>query len=98
LLYDSVVPVSPKTLEQFAARNVKVIPVPASQIAQECGESRAANTALFAVMAHVNCTGLPEEYLREVHAQGFAHKPKALAINREVYDNSILWLRGTTFA
>lgn len=86
LIYDNIIPVDSAVRDSFICRGVKLYGVPATEIAQKCGEPRAANTALYAILSRIGCTGLSEESLRYVLEQNFSAKPKALDINKRVYE------------
>jgi len=72
---------------QFPApEGVKVISVPATQIATEKGTSQAANTAMFGALMQAGNLGLPNEAYGNAFRVTFAKKPKLIPKNLEILE------------
>ncbi len=72
---------------QFPApEGVKVISVPATQIATEKGTSQAANTAMFGALMQAGNLGLPHEAYGNAFRVTFAKKPKLIPKNLEILE------------
>jgi 2-oxoisovalerate ferredoxin oxidoreductase beta subunit len=65
---------------------VKVISVPATQIATEKGATQAANTAMFGALMQAGNLGLPREAYGDAFRVTFAKKPKLIPINLEILE------------
>ncbi len=65
---------------------VKVISVPATQIAMEKGVQQAANTAMFGALMQAGNLGLPREAYANAYKVTFAKKPKLILKNLEVLE------------
>ena len=76
---------------QFQApEGVKVISVPATQIATEKGTSQAANTAMFGALMQAGNLGLPHEAYGNAFRVTFAKKPKLIPKNLEILEAGAL--------
>lgn len=72
---------------QFPApEGVKVISVPATQIATEKGAHQAANTAMFGALMQAGNLGLPHEAYGNAFRVTFAKKPKLIPKNLEILE------------
>ena len=80
ILYDSLA-------GQFQApEGVKVISVPATEIAKEQGATQAANTAMFGALMQAGKLGLPNEAYANAFRVTFAKKPKLIPKNLEILE------------
>jgi 2-oxoisovalerate ferredoxin oxidoreductase beta subunit len=80
ILYDSLA-------GQFQApEGVKVISVPATEIAKERGATQAANTAMFGGLMQAGKLGLPNEAYANAFRVTFAKKPKLIPKNLEILE------------
>ena len=80
ILYDSLA-------GQFQApEGVKVISVPATEIAKEKGATQAANTAMFGALMQAGKLGLPNEAYANAFRVTFAKKPKLIPKNLEILE------------
>jgi 2-oxoisovalerate ferredoxin oxidoreductase beta subunit len=86
VVYDSSIPVS-----EPPADGVRLVAVPATDLAGQQGVPRAANTVMLAALAHLNAAGLPRERLLEALDESFAKKPKLIPVNRKVFDAALAW-------
>lgn len=93
LLYDTVIHLTEEGKRAYTEKGIKLIGIPATEIAQSCNEVRAANTVFLAALAELKCTGLDAGTIRKVMEANFAPKPKVLTINQKVYDVSAEWIR-----
>ena len=73
--------------------DVRMIAVPATELAAANGSNRAANTVMLAVLVHTNATGLPEDAI--LHARDAALRKKAglIPLNTKVFDAGMAWCR-----
>lgn len=69
-----------------APEGVKVISVPATQIATEKGAHQAANTAMFGALMQAGNLGLPNEAYGNAFRVTFAKKPKLIPKNLEILE------------
>jgi 2-oxoisovalerate ferredoxin oxidoreductase beta subunit len=65
---------------------VKVISVPATEIAAEHGAKQAANTAMFGALMQAGNLGLPNEAYGDAFRVTFAKKPKLIPKNLEILE------------
>ena len=85
ILYDAVI-------GSFdAPPSVRVLAVPAQQLASENGADKAANTIMFGVLSALNITGLTLEGFHAALDQSFAKKPKLIPINRKIMEIGSHW-------
>ena len=73
------------------AAGVRILALPALEIADQAGASLAANTAMLAGLAHGDVCGIPAAQLRTVMEDGFRAKPALLDLNRRVFDTAAAW-------
>ncbi|HNU40584.1 MAG TPA: 2-oxoacid:acceptor oxidoreductase family protein, partial [Methanothrix sp.] len=80
ILYDSMA-------GQFQGpEGVKVISVPATEIATEHGAIQAANTAMFGALMQAGNLGLPKEAYGDAFRVTFAKKPRLIPKNLEILE------------
>jgi len=80
ILYDSLA-------GQFQGpEGVKVISVPATEIATERGATQAANTAMFGALMQAGNLGLPREAYGDAFKVTFAKKPRLIPKNLEILE------------
>jgi 2-oxoisovalerate ferredoxin oxidoreductase beta subunit len=80
ILYDSLA-------GQFQGPDgVKVISVPATEIATERGATQAANTAMFGALMQAGNLGLPREAYGNAFRVTFAKKPRLIPKNLEILE------------
>lgn len=80
IIYDSLAG------EYEAPEGVKVLSVPATQIASEKGAHMAANTAMFGALMQAGNLGLPKEAYGNAFKVTFAMKPKLISLNLEILE------------
>jgi 2-oxoisovalerate ferredoxin oxidoreductase beta subunit len=73
--------------------DVRMIAVPATQLAAANGSNRAANTVMLTALLHTGVTGLPEEAILQARDSTLRKKPKLIALNRKVFDAGLAWCR-----
>jgi 2-oxoisovalerate ferredoxin oxidoreductase beta subunit len=77
---------------QFGApEGVRVIPVPAFDLAVEAGDERAANTAMFGVVAAMRLGGLRSDDFEGVLERVFARKKRVLEVNLKTFRRARDW-------
>lgn len=89
ILYDS------RAGEFNTARDVNVIPMPATEIAKELGTGKAMNTAILGALMEIN---QEKGYLsRDAYEEGikssFGDKPKLIDLNLKILDAGAKWYR-----
>jgi 2-oxoisovalerate ferredoxin oxidoreductase beta subunit len=72
---------------------VRMIPVPALQIAQEAGTAKAFNTVMLGVLMGLGVLSLSEAAIDGGLAKSFAGKPKVLEVNRKILQLGAAWAR-----
>ena len=73
---------------------IEVIEVPATQLAEEIGASRAANMVMLgAVVGRYNVVAPESVHL--AMEKMFASKPKLINVNREAFDRGLAFIRGS---
>ena len=65
----------------------------ASELAEQLGVPRAANTVMLAALAYLDATGLPRGKLLEALDASFAKKPKLIPVNRKIFEAATAWCR-----
>lgn len=70
---------------------VKVVAVPAHELAKENGSAKAANTAMLGVMTQIATTCLGEELFIKALAENFAGKASLVELNTRVLRAGIKW-------
>jgi 2-oxoisovalerate ferredoxin oxidoreductase beta subunit len=86
VVYDATIPAP-----AAPPAGVRLVAVPATDLAGQLGVSRAANTVMLAALAHLNASGLPRERLLEALDESFAKKPKLIPVNRKVFEGALAW-------
>jgi 2-oxoisovalerate ferredoxin oxidoreductase beta subunit len=90
VLYDS-------SVAQVGGANVddgvKLIGVPASQIAKDAGMARAANTVLLGVMLELQLVRLPAQAFVEAVHHALSRKPQLVPANLKVLEAGAAWAR-----
>jgi len=76
-----------------ARSDVRMIAVPATELAAENGSSRAANTVMLAALLHTNATGLPAAAILHARDAALRKKPGLIELNRKVFDAGLAWCR-----
>jgi 2-oxoisovalerate ferredoxin oxidoreductase beta subunit len=76
-----------------APAGVRLVTVPASELAEQLGVPRAANTVMLAALAYLDATGLPRGKLLEALDASFAKKPKLIPVNRKIFEAATAWCR-----
>jgi 2-oxoglutarate ferredoxin oxidoreductase subunit gamma len=72
-----------------ARRDVTVVPVPANEIALECGSAKAAN--MVALGAYLAASGVADlERVKATVAESFAAKPKLVEVNHQALSRGFL--------
>ena len=74
-------------------KDVRMIPVPATELAAANGSNRAANTVILAALLHTNATGLPEQAILHARDSALRKKPKLIATNRKIFEAGLAWCR-----
>ena len=74
-----------------APEGVRVLAVPAQELATEGGSARASNTAMIGVMAAVGGLGLSDEQYRQAIAATFAGKEALIQKNQAVFELARQW-------
>ena len=70
---------------------VRMVPVPAFQMALDCGEERAANTAMLGAIAASGATGLSPSDFENVLEHVFSRKKKVLDVNLKTFRHALKW-------
>lgn len=80
---DGVIVVNTSLINRKVKRNdVKVIEVPANEIAIECGNAKAGN--MVALGAYIGATQIADlEMVKEILSESFASKPKLIEVNHK---------------
>jgi len=73
--------------------DVRMIAVPATELAAANGSNRAANTVMLAVLLYTKATGLPEEAILYARDAALRKKPSLIALNRNVFEAGLAWCR-----
>ncbi len=73
--------------------DVRMIAVPATELAAANGSSRAANTVMLTALLHTRATGLPEDAILQARDATLRKKPNLIALNRQVFDAGMAWCR-----
>lgn len=73
--------------------DVRLVSIPATELAAAAGYARAGNTAILAAMAHTGVTGLPESAIGEARDLSLRKKPALVELNRKLYDSALAWCR-----
>ena len=88
LIYDS-------SIENYKPpEGVKVLCVPALDIAIKGGSAKAVNTVMLGVLLALGVTGLSEKELQEAVATSFADKPALVELNLKVLKAGEEWAKG----
>jgi 2-oxoisovalerate ferredoxin oxidoreductase beta subunit len=88
VFYDSLVP-----LTAPAPPGVRMVPVPATEMATALGVPRVANTAILAVLFESGITDLPEVCVVRAIENGLRRKPALLEPNRRIFATARSWYR-----
>ena len=72
---------------------VRVVSIPAIDIATANGVPKAANVAILGGLIALNALGMPEHALVEALERSFAKKPKLIPANRQVLQAAIDYCR-----
>jgi 2-oxoisovalerate ferredoxin oxidoreductase beta subunit len=86
VVYDASIPVTVPV-----PAGVRLVAVPATDLAAQQGVPRAANTVMLAALAFLNASGLPRERLLQALDESFAKKPKLIPVNRNVFEAAFAW-------
>jgi 2-oxoisovalerate ferredoxin oxidoreductase beta subunit len=73
--------------------DVRMVSVPATELAAAHGTSRAANTVMLAALLHTNATGLPEAAIVQARDGALRKKPKLIEPNRKIFEAGLAWCR-----
>jgi len=73
--------------------DVRMISVPATELAAANGSNRAANTVMLAALLHTNATGLPAEAILHARDGALRKKPKLVEQNRKIFEAGLAWCR-----
>jgi 2-oxoisovalerate ferredoxin oxidoreductase beta subunit len=73
--------------------DVRLVSIPATELAAAAGYARAGNTAILAAMAHTGVTGLPDAAIGEARDLSLRKKPALVELNRKLYDSALTWCR-----
>ena len=74
--------------------DIRIIKIPAAEIATTNGLPRAANTVILAAMLHCNATGLPAEAIDHARDATLRKKqPALIEKNRQVFEAALVWCR-----
>jgi 2-oxoisovalerate ferredoxin oxidoreductase beta subunit len=76
-----------------ARADVRMLSIPATELAAAGGSSRAANTVMLAALLHTNATGLPEEAILHARDAALRKKPNLVEQNRKVFEAGLAWCR-----
>ncbi|MEI8242941.1 MAG: 2-oxoacid:acceptor oxidoreductase family protein [bacterium] len=76
-----------------ARADVRMLSIPATELAAAGGSSRAANTVMLAALLHTNATGLPEEAILHARDAALRKKPNLVEQNRRVFEAGLAWCR-----
>ena len=87
LVVDATVPVVSKPA------NVRVVTVPAIQLATDHGVPKAANTVMLGALSALGATGLPRETLLKALADSFAKKPSLVPKNEAIFTAAEKWCK-----
>ena len=88
LIVDATVPPDSGTPPE----GVRVVSVPAIQLATDHGVPKAANTVMLGAMSALGVTGLPRETLLKALADSFAKKPSLVPKNEAVFIAAEKWV------
>jgi 2-oxoisovalerate ferredoxin oxidoreductase beta subunit len=77
--------------EMPGKEGVKMLAVPAHEIAEGGGSARATNTAMLGVMAGLAGFGIADEHYLDAIAKNFAAKPKLVPVNEAVFAAGKAW-------
>ncbi|MBQ7251606.1 MAG: 2-oxoacid:acceptor oxidoreductase family protein [Kiritimatiellae bacterium] len=77
--------------EMPGREGVKMLAVPAHEIAEGAGSARATNTAMLGVMAGLAGFGIDEKFYLDAIARNFAAKPKLVPVNEAVFAAGKAW-------
>ena len=87
ILYDA-------TIGDFdAPEGVRIIAVPALEIAKSAGTEKAANTAMLGVIMALGDTKLPDDMFREAISETFAQKRKLIPVNLKILNAGAEWAK-----
>jgi 2-oxoisovalerate ferredoxin oxidoreductase beta subunit len=87
VICDALVGVAPGETPE----GVRLVVVPAMELAAKLGVPRAANTVMLAALSFLNATGLPQTKLIEALDASFAKKPKLIPVNRNLFEAATTW-------
>ena len=73
--------------------DVRLVSIPATELAATAGFARAGNTAILAAMMYTNATGLPESAIVEARDFSLRKKPDLIDLNRKVFESALAWCR-----
>ncbi len=88
VLVDATVPLTLK-----APEGVKVVSVPALDLAMQMGVPKAANTVMLGALSASGKVPLKAEHLTQALAASFASKPKLVPKNLEIFEKAAAWYR-----
>ncbi len=80
-------------LSEELPEGVRIVQIPAIDIASAAGIPKAANVAMLGALIALEATGVPEQLLREALERSFAKKPKLVAPNLQVLQSAIEYCR-----
>jgi 2-oxoisovalerate ferredoxin oxidoreductase beta subunit len=90
LLYDSSVA---KFVDESTANGVRLVGVPAAEIAKKTGMARAANTVFLGVMLELQLVKLPEQAFVEAVHHALSRKPHLIDSNIDVLYAGAKWAK-----
>ena len=89
ILYDSNIAVAK------LPDGIRSLAIPATQMAQDSGNIKAANTVMLGVLSCLKCTGLPEKYFKSAIRKAFGGtKPHLVEENLKIFDLAVEWAKG----
>ncbi|MDI9401104.1 MAG: 2-oxoacid:acceptor oxidoreductase family protein [Verrucomicrobiota bacterium] len=89
ILYDSHIPIEKVPIK----KGVRIVGVPAIEMARQMGVPKAANTALLGAMAALDLIPLPLEVLLDALDKSFKSKQAVAEKNRLVFDAACRWVK-----
>ena len=73
--------------------DVRMLSIPATELAAANGSTRAANTVMLAVLLHTKATGLPKEAIVQARDAALRKKPRLVALNSKIFEAGLAWCR-----
>ena len=73
--------------------DVRMLAIPATELAAANGSTRAANTVMLAALLYTNAIGLPKEAIVQARDASLRKKPRLVALNSKIFDAGFAWCR-----